>query len=104
MLNVKEIYHNIPDQFKNKYVLAFLAFLAWMLFFDENDMISQIKLRLHLNELRNQKEFYLEKTKEVRADKEELLSNKKSMEKFAREKYWMKKDDEDIYIIIPKEN
>ncbi len=103
MLNVNNIHQKVPAYLKNKYVVTFIAFLIWMLFFDGDDILSQIKLRMELKDLNNQKEFYLEKTKEVRADKEELLSNKKLLEKFAREKYWMKKDDEDLFIVVPAE-
>ena len=71
-----------------------------MLAFDSNDLINQIKLNRKLSTLKSQKEYYLEKIEEVKQDREELLSNTELLEKFAREKYLMKKDTEDLYIIV----
>ena len=70
-----------------------------MLFFDSNDLISQIKLSNKQQELENAKEFYESKILEVKNDREALLSNDELLEKLAREKYLMKKESEDIYII-----
>ncbi len=79
-----------------------IAFSTWMIFFDNNDMISQIQLRLKLSEYKNKKEYYKEKIAEVKKEQQELLTNQASLEKFAREKYMMKKDNEDLYVIIPE--
>lgn len=84
--------------------MTILIFFIWMLFFDSNDIISQIKLRIELNDLKDQQTFYRTKTQKIRATKEELLNNKAALERFTREKYWMKKDDEDLYIIVPKKD
>ena len=85
---------------KNFYFLFSVFFLVWMLAFDSNDLISQIKLNRKLSNLESQKEYYLEKIEEVKQDREELLSDTELLEKFAREKYLMKKDSEDLYIIV----
>ncbi len=87
---------------KDKYFIVFLAFFTWMLFFDNNDIISQIQLRLKLSEYTNKKEYYQQKIAEVKQEQKELLTNQASLEKFAREKYMMKKDDEDLYVIVPE--
>ena len=71
-----------------------------MIFFDGNDIITQIKLRKNLRQLERETNLYQEKIKQVRADKDALLTNKEMLEKFAREKYWMKKDNEDIFLIV----
>jgi cell division protein FtsB len=55
-----------------------------------------------LRELENEKEYYLEKIEEVKKDQEELMGNRELLEKFAREKYLMKKESEDIFIIEEK--
>ena len=70
-----------------------------MLFFDDNDIISQVRLRLKLSEYESKKEYYQEKISEVERDHQELTTNKELLEKFAREKYLMKKPTEDIFII-----
>jgi cell division protein FtsB len=90
----------IPPFVKNFYFLFTVFFLVWMLAFDSNDLINQIKLNRKLSTLKSQKEYYLEKIEEVKKDREELLSNTELLEKFAREKYLMKKDSEDLYIIV----
>ena len=70
-----------------------------MLFFDSNDLLSQFKLRKRKNELANEKEFYLKKINEVKEERKALQNNNYLLEKFAREKYLMKKPSEDIYVI-----
>lgn len=93
---------SIPAIMKNKYLLVAVAFLSWMLFFDNNDIVSQVKLRMQLSEYRNKKEYYEQKIAEVTHEKQELLTNQQSLEKFAREQYMMKKDDEDLFVIVPE--
>ncbi|MGY6522862.1 MAG: FtsB family cell division protein [Mongoliitalea sp.] len=85
---------------KNFYVLFTLFFIIWMVFIDSNDVVSQFKLRTKLKELENQKEFYLERKEKIKADREELMSNYELLEKFARERYYMKKKSEDLYVVV----
>lgn len=101
MQRIKDISTRLAPLLKNKYAVALLLFLIWMLFFDRNNVVSQIKLRQSLNAIEDRKEAYQEKIVQVKADKEDLLTNTESLEKFARERYWMKKDNEDIYVILP---
>ena len=84
---------------KNYYIVVTAFFIAWMLFFDKNDFITQFKLKAQLSDMRSQRDFYKEKTKVVEQERKELLEDDALLEKFAREKYWMKKETEDIYII-----
>lgn len=84
---------------KNYYLVVFVLFFVWMLFFDKNDFITQIKLKSQLSEMRAQRDFYKERTLIVEQERKELLEDASLLEKFAREKYWMKKEKEDIYII-----
>lgn len=85
---------------KNRFVLVGVIFLVWMIFFDSNDLISQYKYKRKLSQLEENKNFYLEQIEQVKKDKEELLTNLNKLEKFAREKYKMKRDDEDLYIVL----
>ncbi len=66
---------------------------------DSNDLISRFKMSNKIRSLENEKEFYQEKIAEVEKDRKELMTNKELLEKFAREKYLMKKETEDIFII-----
>ncbi len=85
---------------RNKFAIASLAFIVWMLFFDRNDLPSQIHYHTQLKELQAEKDFYERETAKVEKDLEELTSDSKKLQKFAREKYLMKKDNEDVYVIV----
>jgi cell division protein FtsB len=85
---------------KSFYFLFGAFFVVWMLFVDSNDFVTQVKLHSKLNALENQKEYYLEKKVEVLKNREELTTNQELLEKFAREKYLMKKGSEDLYVIV----
>lgn len=71
-----------------------------MLIFDSNNMIDLIKIRSSINELEDKKEFYTNEIDTLRKEEKALFSNIKNLEKFAREKYLMKKDNEDIFVIV----
>ncbi|TZF81195.1 septum formation initiator family protein [Pedobacter sp. BS3] len=86
---------------RNKYLISTVAFVVWMLFFDRNDLMSQYEYRTQLNKLEEEKEFYTQQIEKVKQDLDELTTNRDQLEKFAREKYHMKKDNEDVYIIVP---
>jgi cell division protein FtsB len=92
------------DLFKNKYFLVSIAFLVWMIFFDKNDLFSQYQYRQQVNKLKQEREFYQKETDKVKKDLDELTSNPKKLEKFAREKYLMKKDNEDVFVIVQKKS
>ena len=77
-----------------------MLFLVWMLFLDSNDLYTQYRLHRKLNSLTNQKEYYLKKIKDVEQEREQLLTDKEALEKLAREKYLMKKENEDLYVIV----
>ena len=80
-----------------------MAFVVWISFFDRNDLLTQYKLRSQLNKLNEEKAFFIN---EIKKDSEELIelkTNPKTLEKFGREKYLMKKDNEEIFVVISKE-
>jgi hypothetical protein len=85
---------------KNFYFVFTVLFITWMVFIDSNDIISHFKLRSKLNELEKQKEFYQERKEKIQIEREELLSNFELLEKFARERYLMKRKTEDLYVIM----
>lgn len=82
----------------NTYVLILLFFIVWMIFFDTNSYFIHKELDDEIEGLEDNKEFYKSETDK---DKEfiEKMNDSAEMEKFAREKYYLKKDNEDIYII-----
>ncbi len=93
----------LPKYTKNFYFIFTALFLIWMLFVDANDFVTQYKLNQQRKNLEDEKAYYQDKIAEVRNEREELLSNDKLLEKFAREKYLMKKPGEDLFIVV-KEN
>ncbi|RJE73225.1 septum formation initiator family protein [Reichenbachiella sp. MSK19-1] len=85
---------------KNFYFIVTVVFLVWMLFFDSNDFYSQYQLKSKVEELEDQKAYYQKKIERTEADREALLNDDELLEKFAREKYFMKKDGEDVFVVI----
>lgn len=85
---------------KNKYFVASILFLAWIVFFDENSFVSCAENKQRLNELNRQKEHYIERIKTDSEKLQDLNAGKKELEKFAREHYFMSKPDEDIFIVV----
>jgi len=90
----------LPKAFKNFYIVATLIFFFWMIALDSNNLIARFQLSSKLNSLENEKEYYEEKILEVEKDHNELFGDRESLEKFAREKYLMKKETEDIYMVV----
>lgn len=94
------IWKKLPQWVKNPYFLLGFSFLLWMLFFDSEDLITQYRLRNKLRSLEVEKAYYLEQIARIQQDRKELANNEHLLEKFAREKYFMKKRTEDLYVII----
>lgn len=88
---------------RNKYLVATIAFLVWMLFFDRNDFFNQRERRQHLYKLQESKEYFTNEIIKERKFSEELKNNPAVIEKIAREKYLMKRDNEDLFLIQPAE-
>nr|MBC7614173.1 septum formation initiator family protein [Pseudopedobacter sp.] len=89
---------------KNKYLLASVAFMVWMVFFDRNDMTSQLDYRSKVNKLEEEKDFYTKEIAKAEKDLQELTTNPDRLEKFARERYYMRRDNEDIYVVIDEKD
>jgi cell division protein DivIC len=86
--------------FINKYFLTTTAFIVWLVFFDSGSLLERNKLQEKLDELNLEKRFYLEEIKKDSILTRQLLNDSASLEKFARERYLMKKDKEDVYLVI----
>lgn len=87
---------------KNKYVIASVIFIIWIGFIDENNLVERIQMKSYYNELKESKEYYKKKIETDRYNMEELDNNAK-LERLARERYLMRKPNEDI-VIIETEN
>lgn len=85
---------------KYKYWLIGLIAITWMTVFDSNNFIELVKLRREVSDLEEKRDYYKAEIISVRREEKELFSNIRNLEKFAREKYLMKKDNEDLFIIV----
>jgi cell division protein DivIC len=90
----------IPAVFRNKYLLTIIIFLIWLLLFDSNNLIARYKEMRELRKLKTDREYYLKRIEADRRKLLELKTDNHNLEKFAREQYFMKKSDEDLYIIL----
>jgi cell division protein FtsB len=93
---------HIPAWLKNKYFLSFAAFCAIMLFLDRNDLITQMERRKELRELQQSKRYFTNQIETERKELEALKNNPATLEKYAREKYLMKRDNEEIFLVSEK--
>jgi cell division protein FtsB len=87
---------------KNKYFLTVVALIVWLIFFDKNDVFTQYELIQKCKKLEKDKGYYLAEIENNKANLNELRTNKKSLETFSREKYLMKKENEDVFVFVTK--
>lgn len=99
---MKQLFDRVPDWAKNKFLLAGLAFIVVMLFLDRNDLFTQLDRAQELNNLEKSKQYYRDETAKQKKELEALKNDPAALERFAREKYLMKKDDEDLFLIPEK--
>jgi cell division protein DivIC len=89
----------IPSFIFNKYFLSLSLFVVWILFFDRNDFFTQLQWRRELHEMQKSKAFYQNEIEENKKFSNDLKYNAATIEKFVREKYLMKRDNEDLFVI-----
>src|SRR5438067_13294415 len=94
-----KLIRRIPPCIRNKYFLSISVFVVWMLFFDHNDIFTQWGRRNDLQQIERSKEYFSQKITENKKFSREIQSNAEAIEKFAREKYLMKRDNEDLFLI-----
>ena len=88
---------------RNKYAITMLLFLVWIIFFSQNNLVDRFRIISDINQLEADKEYYKKQINRDSTRLYELTTNKENLEKFAREQYYMKKDDEDLFVIIEEE-
>jgi len=90
---------NIPRWLRNKYLITGIGFIVWMFFIDRNDFPTQWKRIQELRTLQQSEQTMDNQISETKQELELLKTNPSTLEKYAREKYMMKRDNEDLYII-----
>ncbi|MDR0660602.1 MAG: septum formation initiator family protein [Prevotellaceae bacterium] len=98
-MNFSKITSRLPFFLRNKYIFTAAVFLLWLLFFDKTNLIDYISDKGKIRTLKAQKEHYEKGIQDITAQLEQLNTDNKSLEKFARERYYLKKEGEDIYLI-----
>jgi cell division protein DivIC len=95
----KPLINRLPKGLQNRYYLVLIVFMLWILIFDKANVWEQYKLQRTIKRLESDKIFYQNKLKAVQQEKIDIERDK---EKFAREHYYMKANDEDVFVIEKK--
>jgi cell division protein DivIC len=95
----KALWHRLPQPLQNKYHLTLLVFAFILVFLDKNSLYKQWRLHRAVGQIEEEKAFYEQKIKEVRVESEDFEETK---ERFAREQYYMKRANEDVFVIRTK--
>ncbi len=96
----KEKIHIVLPLLRNKYVITGLVFIVWIGFFDQNNLVDRFSLNKRINDLEKQRTHYKAEIEDNVNRMEELKGSHENLEKFAREKYLMKKPDEELFIVL----
>lgn len=89
---------------RNFYVATGVVLLVWMLVFDANDLLSQVQNWWNLHNLEDEKAYYQTEIKRVKQQHKLVLGTDQLREKYARERYLMKKPTEDVYVLVDENN
>ena len=99
----KKFWHTLFNLVVNKYFISLVIFLVLIIFFDQHNLVDRYKSKQHLNQLKKDTVFYREKIRQDREAIRLLKTNPQNLEKFARENYLMKAPDEEVFVILKKE-
>lgn len=99
MDKLKTLTKNIPKLLKNKYTITLILFSFWILIIDDYNLLKQYKLQKDIKKLKEQKEYYLYQIEKDSTELYHLQNTKEEQERFARERFLMKKKNEDVFII-----
>ena len=95
----KERWSKIKPVVRNKYFIVLFAFAVWITIFDQNSLLFRHKLSSRIEQMKKQKELYTKEIEDNKRKIEELQSSPENLEKFAREEYLMKKENEVIFVV-----
>ncbi|MBS1564772.1 MAG: septum formation initiator family protein [Bacteroidetes bacterium] len=95
-----KVLQSIPAWLRNKYVLTLIGFTIWMLFIDDRDFyVTYFRQRNELSALLQSKQYYEQQISATREELDQLKVNAATIEKYAREKYRMKRENEDLFVL-----
>ena len=90
-----------PNRF---YYISICVLCVWMFLLDNNDLTVQYRLYTELADLKTEHEYYRHKLKELKQERSAVMGNPALLEKYAREKYFMKRPSEDVFVIVDQDN
>jgi cell division protein FtsB len=93
---------HLPPWLKNKYLLTGMIFLGYLAFFDDRDLLANYHHHKQLKDLEQSAAYYRQEIEKTKSELNQLKTDAATLEKYAREKYLMKRDNEDIFIIRPQ--
>ncbi|MGF1584932.1 MAG: septum formation initiator family protein [Bacteroidales bacterium] len=94
-----KFWKKIVPYLKNKYIVALLVFFVWILFFDQNNLVDRYISHRNIRQLERDKQYFRQRIMEDSIRMDELRTDNENLEKFAREQYLMKRENEEIFII-----
>ncbi len=94
-----QLWKKILPYLKNKYILTLLVFFVWILFFDQNNLVDRFISQRQIRQLERDNQYFRDRIREDSTRMNELKTDNENLEKFAREQYLMKRENEDIFII-----
>lgn len=97
---MRDLFLKIWPWMKNKYVLTISVFAIWMLFFDQNNLVDRMRMSGEIRQLEADRNYYLEQIEKDSTRLHELTTDRENLEKYAREQFYMKKKNEDVFVVI----
>ncbi len=93
------VWRKLLPYLKNKYLLSLIVFFVWVLFFDQNNLVERYSTHREIRQLEKDKQYFKDRIREDSTRMNELKTDNDNLEKFAREQYLMKRENEDIFVI-----
>ncbi len=97
---MKRLWKFIWPLLKNKYVVTLAGFVIWLTFFSQYNLMDRFGMMRNMRQLKQEKVYYIEQIRQDSTRLHQLTTNNANLEKFAREQYYMKKPNEDIFIVV----
>lgn len=95
---------NIPPFLRSKYTITIVLYFIWILFFDQNNLVDRHRISQDIKQLEKNKVYYKEQIAIDSLRLHELTTNEENLEKYAREQYYMKRENEEIFVIIEEDS
>jgi cell division protein FtsB len=99
---MNKLLNHLPSWLKNKYFISFAAFCVIILFLDKNDLVTQWERKKELHNWNKSRDYYTHEINRLEKEYQALTTTPDAIEKLAREKYYMKRDNEELFIVSEK--